>query len=168
MTTLLETIKARAQSDPAFAALVAARDTQGMADALPLMLVGRDATTKFSSLGIAERFASLNGLPGPLAAEAALLKLEGFRDVALQSPDPVTKLLGSAVRRQMEHLSGAGMAIGSPAVAAMLAVIAQGGGLTQAEADALTAVADIYRKPTEFDVRRAVFADDGAYMPEVA
>lgn len=108
-----------------------------------------DPATKFTSLGIAERFPALNGLPGPLAAEMVLQKLEGFAAAAGQSADAATKLLGNATARQMGHLTGGGMAIGSPAIAQMLAVIVSAGAMSQAEADALTSVAS---KPDPIDI----------------
>ena len=140
---LLALIDARAAEDAEFAALVAARNDTAIAAALSTGRTRIDPTTKFASLGIAERHGALNGLPGPLAAELVLQKLEGFAALAVQSPDPATKLLGGAVQRQMKHLEGSGMAVGSPAVAAMLAVIVQADGITQAEADALVAVARV-------------------------
>lgn len=103
--------------------------------------VRSDGITKFSSLGISERFPALGGLPGPLAAELVFQKLEGFAAAAIAGSDPAGKLLGGAILRQMKHLEGSGMAIGSPAVAAMLAAIVAQGGLTQDEAAALSGIA---------------------------
>lgn len=136
-------------------------DTFALAAALSADRKQYDTTTKFSSLGIAERFPALGQLPGPLAAEMVLRKLEGFATVAQQSPDVVTKLLGQATARQMAHLNGTGMVIGSPAVGQMLGVIVTAGALTQEESDALRSVALVDAPVSEFDVRRAIFNDDG-------
>jgi hypothetical protein len=136
-------IRAAIAASPALQAMQAAGDHAGIAAALSVGRTRRDGGTKFSSLGIAERYASLNGLPGPLAAELCLQKLEGFATAASASTDPATKLLGQATRRQMGHLAGGGMAVGSVAVGQMLAVIVQAGALTQAEATALQDVANV-------------------------
>ncbi len=100
-----------------------------------------DTSTKFSSLGISERFPALGGLPGPLAAENVFQKLEAFAAAAIAGADPVGKLLGGACVRQMAHLKASGMAIGSPAVKSMLDAIVARNGLTQDESDALVGVA---------------------------
>lgn len=136
-------------------------DTFAIAEAISAGRTNQDGVTKFSSLGIAERFPALGPLPGPLAAEMVLQKLEGFATAAQQSADTATKLLGAATARQMRHLEGSGMAIGSPAVAAMLGVIVQSGALTQIEADALTSIAAVSDPISELEVRRACWADNG-------
>lgn len=136
-------------------------DTTALASALSAGRTTFDAVTKFSSLGISERFPALGGLPGPLAAELVFQKLEGFAAVAKSSQDPATALLGGATERQMGHLKASGMAIGSPAVGAMLSVIVSAGALTQAEADALVSVAAVPAPVSEFDVRVAIYNDDG-------
>lgn len=118
----------------------------------------RNPATKYTSLGIAERFPELNGLPGPLAAELALQKLEGFAAAAIAGADPVGKLLGAQIKRQMVHLEGAGMAIGSPAMTPMLAQVVaktanQGAAaFTQAEADALQDVSAVDEPVTTNEV----------------
>lgn len=128
-------------ASPELQALEAVGDHQRIAESLSSGRTKPDPVTKFASLGIAERYPSLNGLPGPLAAELCLQKLEGFAVAAVSSEDTVQKLLGATIQRQMKHLEGAGMALGSPAIASMLAVIVGAGGLTQAESDALTGIA---------------------------
>jgi hypothetical protein len=124
-------------------AFAAARNDAAIAVSLSAGKKKSDPSTKFTSLGIAEKFPSLNGLPGPLAAEIILQKIEGFATAALASQDPVTALLGASTQRQMQHLTNNGMAIGSPAIAAMLAVMVQAGALTQPEVDALVSVAAV-------------------------
>lgn len=157
-----ETIRAAINADPELLALVP--DTFALATALSAGRTRTDTAQLFKSLGIAEKFPAMGGLPGPLAAEMVLQKLEGFAAAAIAGSDPVGKLLGSTIKRQMVHLIGAGMAIGSPAIASMLGVIVQmsGGTLTQAEADALVSVAAVPDPVSEFDVRRAIFNDDGS------
>jgi hypothetical protein len=149
-------IRAAINADPALLALAQAGNTQAIADALSAGRTRADTATKYTSLGISERFPALGGLPGPLAAEALFQKLEGFAAAAAVSEDPATKLLGGATSRQMEHLKINGMAIGSPAVAAMLAVIAGSGAITQAEADALVSVAAVPDPITHTQVGEAI------------
>lgn len=158
--TLIDEIRTKCPPE-----LLAGRNTQAIADSLNVGRTRVDAATKFASLGISERFPSLNGLPGPLAAELLFRKLEGFAPVALESPNIGVSLLGGAVIRQMGHLKGAGMAIGSPAVGQMLAALVGAGAITQAESDALVSVASLPDPITEFEVRRACFADNGDWLP---
>lgn len=157
--SLIDEIRAKCQPE-----LIASRDTVAIAAAVSVGRTRQDHTTKYTSLGISERFPALGPLPGPLAAEMVLQKLEGFREAALASADHATKLLGGAVRRQMQHLEGNGMAIGSPAVAQMLSVIVASGGLTQTEMDALVSVAAVPDPVDEIEVRLAVWSDAGEYL----
>lgn len=157
--SLLDQIKTKVPAE-----LLVTRDALAIASAFNAGRSRQDHATKFTSLGISERFPALGALPGPLAAEMVLQKLEGFREAALSSADPATKLLGGAIKRQMQHLEGNGMAIGSPAVAQMLAVIVAAGGLTQPEMDALVSVASVPDPVTEIDVRRALWSDAGEYL----
>lgn len=143
-------------ASPELQAMVAEGRTGAVAAALSQGLTVMDTETKFTSLGIAERFPALGPLPGPLAAEMVLQKLEGFAAAAAQSEDVATKLLGGATQRQMQHLKTNGMAIGSPAIAAMLAVIVQAGTLTQQEADALVSVATVTSQVTHQQVEAAM------------
>ena len=154
-------IRAAIAASPELKAL--GQDTTAIAAALSLGRTRQDGVTRFASLGIAAGFPALAGLPGPLAAEMVLQKLEGFALAAQQSADAATKLLGAATARQMGHLAGTGMAIGSPAVAAMLGVIVQAGALSQAEADALVSVAAVPDPVSEMDVRRACWTDNGEW-----
>lgn len=151
-------------ASPELQALAAARDDQAIAAALSLGRTKADPVTKFTSLGIAEKFPALGPLPGPLAAEMVLQKIEGFAAFAVQQADPATKLLGAATQRQMKHLEGNGMAIGSPAIGAMLMVMVQAGALTQQEVDALVSVAAVEDPVSQHEVRVAIFADDGTLL----
>lgn len=157
--SLLNEIKAKVPPD-----VLATRDDAAISAAVSAGRTRQDHITKFTSLGISERFPALGSLPGPLAAEMVLQKLESFRDASLASADPADQLLGGAIKRQMQHLEGNGIAIGSPAVAQMLAVIVGAGGLTQAEMDALVSVAAVPDPVSDLDVRRALWSDDGEWL----
>lgn len=130
-------------SDKCSPELIASRDDVAIAAAVSEGRTRSDGITKFSSLGISERFPSIGGLPGPLAAELVFQKLEGFAAASIAGTDTAGRLLGGAIVRQMKHLEGSGMAIGSPAVAAMLAQIVASGGLTQEEMDGLVGIAAV-------------------------
>jgi hypothetical protein len=91
-----------------------------------------------------------------------LQKLEGFAVAAAASPNTAVKLLGATITRQMKHLTGLGMTLGSPAIAQMLAVVVKAGGLSQDEVDALLSVAEVDDPISEFDVRCAIYAADGS------
>jgi hypothetical protein len=137
--------------------------TEELAAALSIGRVRRDPALKISSLGIAEKMPAIGPLPGPLAAELVLQKLEVFAQAATQSPDQASQLLGATIKRQMTHLAGpSGMAIGSPAVEQMLSVVVAAGGLTQPEMAALLSVVESPDPVSEFEVRRAIYADDGS------
>lgn len=159
MSGLLAEIKAQVP-----AAVRATQDAQAIADALNVGRVRIDPLEMYASLGISERYPTMDGLPGPLGAELLFRKLEAFAADAVASGDAIKSLLGGAVIRQMGHLQRAGLAVGSPAVAEMLNTIAAYAGITQAEADALVSVAAVPDPVTEFDVRCAIWADDGEYL----
>ena len=142
--TALQTLAGRTLTQPeidALTPLVGVRNDTGIAALLSVGRTRRDPATKYTSLGIAERHAPMGGLPGALASEVALQKLEGFAAAVLAGSDAVLKLLGAQIVRQMRHLEGAGMAIGAPALGDMLAIVVQAGAMSQAEADALQDVA---------------------------
>ena len=157
--SLLDEIKAKCSPE-----LLASRDTDAITAAVNAGRVRMDGVTKFASLGISERFPAIGPLPGALAAELVFQKLEGFAVQAKASTDPASRLLGGAIERQMGHLKGSGMAIGSSAVAQMLDIIAVSGGLTPQEVAALKSVAEVPDPVSELDVRRALFADNGDYL----
>ena len=144
--TALQALAGRTLTQPevdALTPLVGVRNDTGIAALLSVGRTRRDPATKYTSLGIAERHAPMGGLPGALASEVALQKLEGFATAVLAGADPVLKLLGAQIRRQMKHLEGSGMAIGSAALGAMLGIVVQAGAMTQAEANALQDVAAV-------------------------
>jgi hypothetical protein len=132
-----------------------------------MLSIGRtrlDPTAEYSSKGIAARYGTLNGLPGPLAAELCLQKIEGFAEAALASDNLMHQLLGAQIRRQMVHLSGSGMAVGDPALTEVLAAVvaAEGSLLTQEEADALQNVARVDDPISPATVSAALNALQGA------
>lgn len=91
---------------------------------------------------------------GPIAADAVLGKLEAFA----ASAHP----LASVVRRALKFLATPdGLDIGSPATQAMLDALAGGGAITAGEAAALKALASEADPVSEFDVRVAIYYDNG-------
>lgn len=142
-TKLLELIEQRESTDPVFAELVQERVDYKIAELLSENLYEPDTTTKWSSLGIAEKHAPLNGIPGPLAAESTLLKLEGFSQYAIQSEDPLLMLLGNAIIRQMKHLSGEGMVIGSASLRDIFQILVNAGAITQQEMDTFLDIGNV-------------------------
>lgn len=136
--TLLEEILAKCPPE-----LIASRNDVAITAAVNVGRTRQDAHTKFTSLGIKERFPDLGGLDGALAAEWVLQKLEEFATNARASSQLQAQLLGDSIAREMAHLAGGGMAVGSPAVARLLAVVVQMGGISQEEMDALVSVAAV-------------------------
>lgn len=157
--SLLDEIKAKCPPE-----LLASRNTEAITAAVNAGRTRTDGATKFASLGISERFPAIGPLPGALAAELVFQKLEGFAAAAKASADPASRLLGGAIERQMGHLKGSGMAIGSSAVAQMLDIIAASGGLTAQEVAALKSVAEVDDPVSESEVYRALYADNGDYL----
>jgi hypothetical protein len=155
-----EQIRSKINATPALLALSQARprDDAAIAAALSVGYKVRDPVTKYTSLGICERIKSLNGLPSALAGEVVLQKLESFAAGALAGNDAFDKLLGAQIKRQMGHLGGAGMAVGSPALTDMLAVVVSKAesGLTKEEADALQDVSAVDAFVTAAEVEAAL------------
>lgn len=116
----------------------------------------RNPDERYSSLGIAKYFQSINGLPPALASEMVLQKIEGFAEEAIQSTDPIDKLLGAQIKRQMTHLYSDGIEIGDPAIGEMLAPIVQAGKMTQEEVDILQDVSLEEYPVSESEIRDAL------------
>lgn len=133
-------------------------DIEAIAAALS---VGR--TEVYSRMTSARGLAEL--MPGgPLAAEAALLKLEGARDNMLASQDAQTRLFGSLLKRQLGFLAGDGLDFGSAALRSMLDQFAALSILTTSEVAALKSVATRPAPVPASAVKRAIYADDGALL----
>lgn len=134
-------------------------DTHGIAAAVS---VGRKRVAQpcmVSARGLAGK---LSG--GALAAEVILLKLEGARDAMLQSQDPQQRVVGSLLRRQLSFLAGDGLDFGDPALRSMIEQFGAQGLITADEAAHLKALAEVPDPVTEFEVRCAIFADDGSML----
>lgn len=146
-------IRAAIAASPELTALAQAGNTQAIADALSAGRT-RIASHFASERGVLERFPG-----GPLAGDALLAKLEAF--AATAHP------LASIVKRALKFLGQAeGLDIGSPATQGLISTLA---GLnppviTTAERDGLRAMATQPDPVPEFDVRRAIFADDGTLL----
>lgn len=154
--TLLEQINEKCTPE-----LIASRNDVAIAAVVSEGRTRINPTEKFSSLGISAGFPVINGLPGPLAAELVLQKLERFAATAAAADDMPTQLLGGAIVRQMKHLEGDGMAVGSPALIDLLKTIVMAGVLTQEEADALVAVAAVPDPVSVGEVSDALNAAQG-------
>lgn len=146
-----DAIRAAIAADPALQALAAAGHTQGIADALS---VGRTR--------IGEHFASARGVlerypHGPLAGDALLAALEAFAATA----DPMARIVGRAL-----HFLNApeGLNLGAPATQGLIDALHAGGVLTQVQRDGLRTMATVPDPVPEWDVRCAIFADDGALL----
>ena len=149
--------------------VLASQNTQTVADALSVGRTRIDPVEKLSSLGLASRFPSLSGLPGPLASEMVLQKIEGLADVLVATAGDTpeasgARLFGAQIKRQMVHLAGAGMAFGDPAMAVMFEQMRLLGALSQEEVDALHSVSRFDAPVSEIDVRRACWSDAGEWL----
>jgi hypothetical protein len=136
-------ILAAIAADPALQALVAAGDTQGIADALSL---GRTKVVSHfaSERGILERFPL-----GPLAGDALLAKLEDFSVTA----HPMARI----VKRALKFLAQPeGLDIGSPATQGLLDALAAGGVISTEERAGLTAMATRADPVVHTDVGAAI------------
>lgn len=151
-------IRAAIAADPALQALAAGGATQALADALS---AGRTEVRSriTSARGMAEHMPG-----GPAAAEIVLMKLEGARDAMLGSADDATKVMGSLLRRQLRFLDGEGLDFGSPALRAMLDQFVLLNILTADEVTGLKAIAQFPAPVPEWDVRCAIYADDGTLL----
>lgn len=137
-----------AQNDPP--------DTTGIANALSEGRVKTADTFMISARGLAGRYAG-----GALASEVVMLKLEGARDAMLASTDPQQRVFGSLLRRQLGFLAGEGLNFGDPTLRGMLDQFSALGIITAAEAGHLKALANVPDPVGEYEVRCAIFTDDG-------
>ena len=130
--------------------LIAGRDSQAITDALN---AGR---TRVASRVITERDILADYVDGPIAADAALAKIEAFA----QSAHP----LASVVRRAAGWLTpGKGIDIGHQSTRLLLDQMAAVDPLPPPPPDKLKALAVEPDPVTELDVRRAIWNDDGTY-----
>lgn len=130
--------------------LIASRDSQQIADALN---VGR---TRVVSRLITERDVLAGYADGPVIADAVLAKIEAFAQSSHQ--------LASVVRRASGWLTpGKGIDIGNQSTRLLLDQMAAGGVLTADEAEKLKSMAVEPDPVSEFDVRCAIWNDDGTY-----
>lgn len=141
-------------ASPELSALVP--DTTAIAAALS---VGRTEVYSrlVSARGMAAEFPG-----GPIGAEVVLMKLEGAATALKASEVDADKVLGSLIARQLGFLAGEGLDFGSDALRGMLDQFAAGGILTADEVSGLKGIATQPAPIREFDVRVAIFADNGA------
>lgn len=131
-------------------------DTEALAAALS---VGRTEvySRMTSARGLAELYPD-----GPVGAEVVLMKLEGAAAALKADADATKKVLGSLLTRQLGFLAADGLDFGSTALRAMLDQFATASILTADEAAKLKSIATRPVTVPEFDVRKAIFADDGS------
>lgn len=129
--TLKQEIDARAASDPAFAAMLAARDDSGMAAALS---VGR---TKIVEMLITER--TVMSALGIVDGETALESLDTF--AASTPTDPALAEVHPGIKRMLAWLKTTGINVGDPLARSMLDLLADSDILTQASVDTLKGLA---------------------------
>lgn len=147
-------------SDEIRAAIKARPDLAGITNSEVLaaaLSVGRTQVrprTMVSARGLAEHL-------GPLAAEVVLMKLESARDAMLASPDQQQQVLGSLLRRQLRFLELDGLDFGAPALRSMLDQFVALNILSADEVEALKRIALVPDPVTEYEVRVALWHDDG-------
>jgi hypothetical protein len=147
-------------SDEIRAAIKARPDLAGVTDSEALaaaLSVGRTQVkprTMVSARGLAEHL-------GPMAAEVVLIKLESARDAMLASPDQQQQVLGSLLRRQLRFLELDGLDFGAPALRSMLDQFGVLNILSADEVEALKRIASVPDPVTEYEVRVALWHDDG-------
>lgn len=101
---------------------------------------------------------------GVIAGAAFLDALDTFADAALPPEHPLAAY-HSGIRRAIGWLkTDDGIDIGDAASQAMLTILAQAGIVDATSAEAVKALALVPDPISEFDVRRAVFADDGTLL----
>ncbi len=149
-----DAIRAAIQADETAAALLP--DTAAVAAALS------SGRTRLTERLISER-RILSAL-GVIDGAAFLDALDAFAASTLAEGHPLAPYQ-SGIRRAVGWLkTPEGLDIGDPASQAMLTALAAAGVVTQASADTVMALARVPDPVSEFDVRRAVFADDGSLL----
>ena len=139
--TLLEEIKTKCSAE-----LLASQDADAIAE---VVNVGRTA------LGYAsrEKFAVW------AAKHSVRAKIEDHSSNPASPLRSIALALLDVLRSPTE-----GIDLSVPDNAAMLGAWVQSGEITQAQADELVALASHVAHVTEFDVRKAIWADDGSYL----
>lgn len=147
-------IQAAIKARPDLVALLP--DTAAVAAALS---VGR---TRYVERLITER--RIMDVLGVVAGDAFLSALEGFAAASL-APDNPLRPVQPGFRRALAWLkSPDGIDIGSAQARALLGALATAGIVDAAHAAVVIALAAVPDPVPEFDVRRAVFADNGTLL----
>ena len=158
---LLALIDARAAQDAEFAALVASRRDRDIAEALS---VGR---IRYQSRLITER--GVISALGPVEGEALLAGLESFAASSLPAEHPLYAAHAGIVR-VIGWLKppSEGVDVGDPLTHQLLDTMVAVGvpGVTAERVAAVKALAAVADPISDMDVRRAVWADDGTYLPQ--
>ena len=144
------------------AAIAASQELQALVpDTVALAAALSVGSTEVYSRLVSARGMAADYFGGPVGAEVVLMKLEGAAVALKASATQADKVLGSLIARQLGFLAGEGLDFGSPALRGMLDQFAAGGILTAEEVAGLKAIATRPAPVSEFDVRVAIFADDG-------
>ena len=138
------------------AALLAAHDTQAIANALS---VGR---VRLHERLISER-GVLAALPVP-AGDLFLKALEAFAATALPDGHPLAAYHGT-IARGVSWLKGEGLDLGDPLTRTLLDTLAMAGVIDAASVATLKALAEQPDPIDEMTVRRACWSDDGVWQP---
>lgn len=158
---LLALIDARAAQDAEFAALVATRNDTAIAEALS---VGR---IRYQSRLITER--GVISALGPVEGEALLAGLESFAGSSL-APEHPLYAAHAGIKRMIGWLKAPaeGVDVGDPLTHQLLDTMVALGvqGVTAERVAAIKALAAVPDPISDMDVRRAIWADDGTYLPQ--
>lgn len=131
-------------------------DTRAVAEALSIGRLQRQETL------ITER--RVLSVLGVVVGGEFLDALDAFASTVLDSAHPLAAYQ-SGIRRAIGWLKTEdGIDVGDATSQAMLEALAQAGVVTSVSADAIRALAYAPSPLLEFDVRRAVFADDGSLL----
>lgn len=138
------------------AGLLAARDTQAIADALS---AGR---ARLHERLISER-GVLAALPVP-AGDVFLSALEAFAAATLPDGHPLVAYHGT-IKRGVGWLKGEGLDLGDPLTRTLLDTLAQVGVVDASSVAALKALAETPDPIDEMTVRQACWSDEGVWLP---
>lgn len=135
-------IRGAVQADPQLQRLARAGNSAAIAAVLRHTGGQPQTGDVITTRGAAARYPSVDGLPGPLAFEAAMLQLEGWSANHANSAELLHHLRARAISRVLEVFPTLGLDFGDPALRATLDTLVPDV-LSQAQVDAFKTLAAV-------------------------
>lgn len=145
---MIDDLRSEILADPDLLALLP--DSEAIAAALPPRIT------------IGEAFVTERGVVAALGIEPGEAFLKALEDFAESTAEHPLATHRPAIRRQIAWLKRDGIDVGSTPARVMISALVTTGVLNEAAADTILRLAEVHTQVTEFEVRQAIWNDDGS------